>query len=253
MGKFGNIDLSKLKPEDVTREFAEWLIGNPVNVLATQHPYITKTLTGVDVLALFYAGGFVMDGNGIYHARQEWSLQSFKYSGYNDFYDKVFHYATDMDKAKYQFSDENGNEYILWAWKGDYLNLGAGAEMGIYTRMGDTEHWLVDQSLAMPMTLNLDYNGKRIITYDPKKVDPKIFDPLRKSTDKWWVTGFNPDYQDKNASELTATYTVNFSGKEDLYTAFSNTWDGVYDYAGNKWSCNDQNHTATLIFKKGQK
>ncbi len=96
-GKIGNIDLSKLKPEDVTRKIAEWLIGNPVNVLATQHPYITKALTGVDVLALFYAGGFVMDGNGIYRARQEWSIQSFKYSGYNDFYDEVFHYATDMD------------------------------------------------------------------------------------------------------------------------------------------------------------
>lgn len=85
-----------------------------------------------------------MDDDGVYHARQEWSLQSFEYSGYNDFYDTVFHYATSMNKAKFQFSDDDGNDYNLWAWKGDYLNLGAGAEMGIYKRMGDTEHWLVD-------------------------------------------------------------------------------------------------------------
>lgn len=72
------------------------------------------------------------------------------------------------------------------------------------------------------MTLSLDYNGKQIISYDPKKVDPKIFDPLRKSTDKWWVTGFNPDYQDVKASQLTATYTVDFSGKQDLYMTLLN-------------------------------
>ncbi len=106
----------------------------------------------------------------------------------NDFYDTIFHYATSMAKEKFEFNSD-GKDYILWAWKGDYLNLGAGAEMGIYKRMEvngtDTEHWIIDQSLAMPMTLNLDYNGKRIISYDPKKVDPKIFDPLRKSTDKW--------------------------------------------------------------------
>jgi hypothetical protein len=73
---------------------------------------------------------------------------------------------------------------------------------------------LVDQNLAMPMTLTLDYNGKQIISYNPKKVDPQIFDPLRKSTDKWWVTGFNPDYQDVKANQLTATYTVDFSNKK---------------------------------------
>ena len=81
-GNPGTIDLSKLKPEDVTREIAEWLIANPVNVFATQHPYITQLLTGVNVLGLLYAGGFVMDGDGVYHARQEWSIQSFEYSAF---------------------------------------------------------------------------------------------------------------------------------------------------------------------------
>ena len=259
--KTGNdIDLSKLKPEDVTREIAEWLIANPVNVFAAQHPYIMQGLTGVDVLGLFYAGGFVMDGDGVYHARQEWSLQSFEYSGYNDFYDTVFHYATSMNKAKFQFSDDDGNDYILWAWKGDYLNLGAGAEMGIYNRMvidgtpinqvngTKTEHWLVDQSLAMPMTLTLDYNGKEIISYDPKKVDPKIFDPLRKSTDKWWVTGFNPDYQDKEAGDLTATYTVDFSDKKDLYDDFYKKYGQGKD-KDSRWTFDPKTNVAKFKFK----
>jgi hypothetical protein len=36
-----------------------------------------------------------------------------------------------MDKAKFQFSG-GGVEYMLWAWKGDYLNLGA--ELDIYSK-----------------------------------------------------------------------------------------------------------------------
>ncbi len=113
-----NIDLSNLKTEDVTRKIVELLIANPSFVFATKYPHITQNLTGVDVLALLYACGFVMDSDGIYHARQEWSIQSFKYSGFNDFYDTVFYYATDMNKAKFQFSDDDGNNYIFWAWKG---------------------------------------------------------------------------------------------------------------------------------------
>ena len=42
----------------------------------------------------------------------------------------MFDHATSIDKAKFDFT-MNGTEYIIWAWKGDYLNLGAGAEIGI--------------------------------------------------------------------------------------------------------------------------
>ena len=91
----------------------------------------------------------------------------------------------------------------------------------------------------MPMTLNLDYNGKQIIAYDPKKDDPK-----GQSPDKWWVTGFNPNYQNVQASNLTTTYTVNFSGKEGMYNDFSNTWSD-----DKRWNFNAQTHTATFTFK----
>lgn len=236
-----NIDLFSIKPEDVTRDVAKFLIGNPINVYATQQGWFKE---------LFYAGGFVRDSeSGVYHARQEWSLQSFKYSGYNDFYDTVFHYATSMDKAKFQFSYDN-KEYIFWAWKGDYLNLGAGAEMGIYSRMvvngKPKDHWIVDQSLAMPMTLTLDYKGERIISYDPKKVDPKIFDSLRKSTDKWWVTGFNPDYQDVKASDLKATYTATFNTKA-MYDNFYKKYGQGKD-KDSRWTFDPKTNTGKFKF-----
>jgi len=92
-------------------------------------------------------------------------------------YDVVFDYATDMKSAKFDFT-ANDREFILWAWKGDYLNLGAGAELGIYSNESGIagkidvssphdEIWLVDTNLAMKMSLSVMYDGQDIISYTP--------------------------------------------------------------------------------------
>lgn len=65
-----------------------------------------------------------------------------------------------------------------------------------------SEHWLVDTSLAMPMTMSLKYNGEEIANY---------------SEEHWWITSFNPYYQNKSASNLSITYTIDFTGNETLY------------------------------------
>jgi hypothetical protein len=128
--------------------------------------------------------------DGIYHAREDaWQ----KDWGFNDFYDGVFNFFTDMERVKLPFS-ANGKELILWGWKGDYINLGAGAELGIYK---DTEtvdlgvanveidlggHYFGDTGYSLPMKLNLDHiNGKNIFRYAPPRP-------------QWWITGFNPEY-----------------------------------------------------------
>ncbi len=192
----------------------------------------------------FDTTGFYWDEKGIYHAKQD-GWQSSKYIGYNSLYDIAFSLGTSMDKANFQFSYDS-EDYIIWAWKGDYLNLGAGAELGIYTRMEvlgvPTDHWLVDKSLAMPMTLNLDYKGEEIISYDPVRDDPKGQD-----TDKWWVTGFNPEYQDVQASDLTATYTIDFSGKKDMYDEFYKKYGQGID-KDSRWSFDPKNNTAKFEF-----
>jgi RHS repeat-associated protein len=195
--------------------------------------------------AAFDIGGFKMDKAGVYHAKQSGSLQSWKYSGYNNLYDAVFNLATSMARAKFQFSSE-GQDYIFWAWKGDYLNLGAGAEMGIYRRMivdgKPTDHWIIDKSLALPMTLTVKYKGKEIISYDPKIVDPAGSD-----TNKWWVTAFLPSEQNVKASDLTATYTVDFTGREGMYNAFITS--EAYLINQDKWSISKENkYKMTLTF-----
>ena len=146
------------------------------------------------------------DKNGIYHASFDCWQQ---YLGYNSFYDLMFDIGSSMKPAKFEFVS-NGISYILWAWKGDYLNLGAGAELGIYY-YGTMGHWLVDKKLAMSMTMTVKYNGKTIISY---------------SAATWWITGFNPNYINVRAGNLTVTYVILFRNKQlftDLYNRHKKT------------------------------
>lgn len=94
------------------------------------HSFNTVAIAvGIDTAAL---GAIVLDmqkdSKGIYHAKFDCWKQ---YFGYNDFYDFMFDLGTSMKNAKFDFT-YNGTNYIIWAWKGDYINLGAGAELGIY-------------------------------------------------------------------------------------------------------------------------
>ena len=150
------------------------------------------------------------DSKGIYHAKLNCWQQ---YAGYNDVYDFAFNMVTSMARAKFQFS-YSGTQYMLWAWKGDYLNLGAGAELGIY--YGGGPHWLVDKGLAMNMSMTVKYRGSTIISWKDKT---------------WWITGFNPRYQNVKANSLTVTFTVTFKN-QGMYNAFMGTKPKGWKSAG---------------------
>jgi len=150
------------------------------------------------------------DENGIYHADFNCWQQ---YFGYTDFYDTVFDATTSMRNAKYPFDIDNDNtyDYIIWAWKGDYLNLGAGAELGIYEKWDYNEKiWKVNKNLAMTMTLSLDYKGKNIIEWTPEEK-------------QWWITAFNYKYLNVDRDGLRAEFTVDFNS-EEMYEAFYEKW-----------------------------
>ena len=156
---------------------------------------------GVDTAAI---GGKVLNmtkKGDTYHADFDCWQQ---YFGYNDFYDLVFQWATSCEPKKFPFA-YNGQEYVIWAWKGDYINMGAGAEMGIYT--GGGPHWRVDKNLAMPMWVWLKYDGKTIVLHNDTT---------------WWITGFNPNYLNKNENSLTAIFSIRFNDP-GMYYAFSAT------------------------------
>ena len=161
------------------------------------------------------------DDSGVYHADFNCWQQ---YFGYNDLYDIVFDVGTSMSSAKFQFTYD-GTNYMIWAWKGDYINLGAGAEMGIY--YGGGPHWLVDKGLAQSMTMWVNYQGKSIITYE--------------GGNQWWCTGFNPNVRNVNACDLTVTYKICFNNP-GMYNAFKASKPN-----GN-WTFIDRSCTAIFVF-----
>lgn len=134
--------------------------------------------------------------------------------GYNDLYDQVFNKATNsnMRSAKIYFNDAYGQKYVLWIWRGDYLALGSGAEMGLYKKRPPTSdgttHWdAVD--FEVPMTLNL-YNF-----YNEQRIE-NIFN-WKPNTPQWWITGFNTNFSPGNAKRQVIIGSVDFSGHRDMY------------------------------------
>jgi hypothetical protein len=219
----GTVALLGANLEDVTRALAHSLFANPDAVHATQKGWYKET---------FKKFGFFRDEKGIYHTLPEAWQKNF---GYNHFYDIIFHYATDMDKNFFQFTYD-GQDYRFWAWKGNYLNLGAGAELGIYVNSKwevngiEVDHWLVDTSLALPMTMTLRYTDRtHIASYTPQEP-------------QWWITSFNPYHQGVNANDLIASFTVNFSSNIGMFDAFYKRWG-----PDSRWIFDHSAHKAILI------
>ena len=183
--------------------------------------------------SLFWKAGFFRTRDGVYHTRQDCWQQFF---GYNNFYDWAFNLGTSMSRAKFPFYSGN-KEYIFWAWKGDYLNLGAGAELGLYSRLilqnKKTGHWIAETKLAMKMSMKLKYKGKTIATYKPTQK-------------QWWITCFNPYYQSVKSKQLTVSFTVNFTNKK-MFNDFYNKY-GIGKYKDKRWSFDKKNHQATFTF-----
>ena len=164
-----------------------------------------------------------VDSNGIYHAEFDCWQQ---YFGYNELYDIVFNIGTDMKSDHWEFTCE-GRGYTIWAWKGDYINLGAGAELGIYSGAGG--HRLVDKDLAMKMSMILQYKGQMIIGHFP---DEK----------QWWITGFNPNYLYVDAADLFVVFELEFNDS-NMYNAFKNKY-----YKDERWWFWDNVQWAILYF-----
>jgi len=169
------------------------------------------------------------DDDGVYHASVDgWQ----KHFGYNNLYDFAFNVGTSMKKSKTMFN-YNGQNYILWAWKGDYINLGAGAELGIYYGGKDKDsHWKVNTSLSMPMTLTLVHKSKGTVVNNW-------------SDTTWWITAFNPDKKFKkvDANDLIAYYTAKFTDS-GMFSAFYISSDRVSE----GWNCKNSTQTCDLKF-----
>ena len=103
-----------------------------------------------------------------------------------------------MNKLKLDFTlSTNNQDYVVWVWKGNYLNLGAGSEVGFYTqnetlenleKIFKLEHWMVSDEL--PMTLSLYKVAGNGLIYD-------TYYHWLPDDNQWWITGFVPDVYDQ--------------------------------------------------------
>ena len=175
--------------------------------------YLAVKLLGPNMAS--YLGATILnmksDTNGIYYADFNCWQQ---YFGYTDFYDTVFDASTSMRFGKFEFDVNNDgySDYVLWAWKGNYLNLGAGAELGIYKRWAYSDKiWKVDKNNAMKMTLKLEHKTKGTL-FDRRPADKQ-----------WWITGFDYKTPNVNRDDLKATYSVEFTNA-NWYECFKNRW-----------------------------
>lgn len=180
-------------------------------------PYYDNNSIEVLMSALSSGGSFLLDFRyddkhiALHSDTTQWQ----SVGGYNDFYDWVFDKATSMDKLKLDFALEDGQEYVVWAWKGNYLNLGAGTEVGFYKKSNildsaGVEHWVVGDTL--PMTLSLyRKSGASYISYYHWL--PYL--------EQWWITGFVPNiyYWGIKEDQLVHISSVDFSSNTDMLDA----------------------------------
>ena len=149
--------------------------------------------------------GFSRTDDGVFHAKKDaWQ----QYFGYNDFYDRIFDVGTSMKRRKISIDTKNEN-ITIWLWKGDYLNLGAGAEVGIYSGEGYFKGCYTD--CEIPMSIKVYYQGSEIVNYQETT---------------WWCTGFNPNYHSVSADDLKVEVSLDLSNNSDI-------WDAAYEkYSG---------------------
>lgn len=269
---YASILIDKLGQLIATDEFAafvNWFIKEISFGIKLGKFWTKYDLPGADfVVGLI--GAVDEDNDGVYHIDQD-SWQSWGPMGYNDGYDVVFNVGVSatgnsMDKKQsVEFTvdtDGDGEEdttYMFWSWKGDYMNLGAGAETGIYKSYTDT-HWLTAKENATDMELTLKMGEEEIYSYAPYGDET-----LWNNGAQWWITGFDSRTQNVKAKDLTAITVIDFSDMEngdEMYIAFKNaTEETISDinnnmYEKNKledakrrvegWTFDDETQKATL-------
>lgn len=259
-------------------------LGTLAAVFVKKHPYLSWFIPGIHLVAgfteLFFSVGLSadLDDNGVYHVRPDAWQQYVHYStGYDDVFRSAVNKAShgnitvDVNQSKIFWVDldqdgkkEKGEEFILWSWKGDYMNLGAGAETGLYQvmdgdRFDSDGSYVMDENgeytflyaeinrdyeVSMTLDLYYDYNndgnfssGDRLYSYRPTEK-------------QWWITGFDPLVQNVRADRMRAVTTVDFSsyGPEQgrlFYEAFKRD-NGTSD---DKWIYDDASMTVTLDWR----
>ena len=174
--------------------------------------------------------------------------------GYIDFYDLALEIATSGNtrRKKFEFSPQNNSKHIVWMWRGDYLNLGSGAEIGMYNnpiyippvpkifKNKIVEKYMEDWRDETTKKLKMLFPDSAVasefelvfwdvvpfelpMTLSLYNNEPEgSLEPLflwRPEEKQWWITGFNGDINNPVAERLVVIGSIDFSERPDLYDA----------------------------------
>ena len=134
-----------------------------------------------------------------------------KYAGYNSIYDSAFGLVCDenlfISKFKY-----GGQSWMVEGWKGNYLNMGVGAEIGVYQldggvlgRIGSGQYWPVSGSDMLYMQYYM-YNRS------PGAVADDLL--FRRAGTHWWLNGFRPGIGVIDAKYINLQGSITFKDPE---------------------------------------
>lgn len=151
--------------------------------------------------------------------------------GYNKLYDDVFRVTSNMNKSMNTFT-YNGKNYALWLWKGDYWNLGTGAEIGLYMQSKESASHYDGVDFVLPMELSL-YQYKKGIRLDNHY-------NWRPNANQWWITGFDWRESKPNPNRLVSVGKIDFATKKNMGKALYdkikiNFTDAIFDKDGTLW------------------
>ena len=124
--------------------------------------------------------------------------------GYTSMYDFFFSLGGPIFRRKYDFKLSNNAYYVVWVWKGDYWNLGAGAEIGIYFTSSEenkrNEFYEVDTNLLVRVHMKIQYKILGRFTRELNDFEQT----------NWWVCSFTPIYQMPNVDWIEVNLKVEF-------------------------------------------
>jgi hypothetical protein len=133
-----------------------------------------------------------------------------KFFGYNNIWDFFFKtgevisgiippFNVSQD-AFYSTFREDGKFWRIEAWKGNYMNMGVGAEIGIYTTTFLPIHYGIAKSDDRPsIQYTLSHWGKAL---------------FRRQGTHWWLTGFRPGIGSITPDELVLTGSLRFGSQK---------------------------------------
>lgn len=179
--------------------------------------------------ATYYGALFLMFEEDEYsqavHAK---GFQWQQHFGYADIYDSVFKYFMHDNVRVLKspaITDNNGDKYVFWAWRGNYANIGSGGEVGMYYIPNDPVFYHRYERFVVPIFeyINPSISNTRQEWWAASKYELKmelsIYDIDSSNKDvinwfpydnQWWITGFSPKKKGLDVRNLWMIARISF-------------------------------------------